>query len=161
MTSVIGCTDGQAPNSVSPASDANTTQPADAVLAACDHFRTTWVEFAQIYSGPHGLGDTTADPHGVRAQVEVEAAFAAAQRSSAMIQELGARAEGQFEGKVSGDFWDTVAEFFGQCGQAPPIIECEASTACESAGLDRFSERAWAHSSQAHELQRSHESQPS
>ena len=139
----MGCTEDDAPDASPPSStEATTALPADPLLAACDHFRTTWIEFAQIYSGPHSLGDTTPDPHGVRAGEAVEAAFAAAQRGTADVRELGALAARQYEGKAAGDFWDTVTQFFVLCGRQIPSVECEKWTACEGAGLDRGHERA-------------------
>ena len=135
----MSCTEDDAPDA-SPTSStaATTTSPADPLLAACDHFRTTWIEFAQIYSGPHGMGDTTPDPHGVRADEAVHDAFEAAQRGPADVQALGSLAANQYAGNAPGDFWDTVGEFFELCGQEPPAVRCEERTACESADLDRW-----------------------
>ena len=138
-----GCTEDDTPDASPPSStEATTTLPEDPLLAACHHFRTTWIEFAQIYSGPHGFGDTTPDPHGLRAGEGVEAAFAAAHRGPAIVQTLGALAAKQYEGEAAGDFWGTVMQFFDLCGQETPSVECQELTACESAGLDRANERA-------------------
>lgn len=138
----MSCTQDRVPTAA-PSSTARptTTLPADPLLTACRHFRTTWIEFAQIYSGPHGMGDTTPDPHGVRAGEAVDQAFAAAERGSAEVQALGALAAKQYEGTASGDFWDTVVRFFGLCDQAPPSLQCEESTACTSQRLDRGRDR--------------------
>lgn len=114
-----------------------TTVPSDSLSSACEHFATLWVEFAQTYSGPHGMGDATPDPHGVRATDAANAAFEAAEQGSLEVQRLGAKARGQFEGTVPGDLWTTVTEFLALCGETPPVVECEELTACRSQNLDR------------------------
>lgn len=56
------------------------------------------------------------------------------------VQRIGVRAKNQFEGKVAGDVWATVAEFLALCGQSPPVVECEEATACRTNNLDSYSD---------------------
>lgn len=135
-----GCTDGGSPEEslARPTTTTTTSTVAmDPTLVACENFATLWVEFAQINSGPHGFGDPTSDPHGVRAGEAADAAFAAAAEGSPEAQWLGARADGQYEGAISGDAWATIAEFFGLCGQSHPVVKCVDGTACGVSKLDR------------------------
>ncbi len=134
-----GCTDGGSPDeSLARPTTTTSTVALDPTFVACENFATLWVEFAQIYSGAHGWGDTTPDPHGARAGEAADAAFAAAAQGSPEAQWLGAKAEGQYEGTIPGDAWATIAEFFGLCGQSHPVVKCvDDDTACRSQNLDR------------------------
>jgi hypothetical protein len=133
------CTERDSPDEslARPTITTTSTLAMDPTSVACESFATLWVEFAQIYSGPHGFGDTTPDPHGVRAREAGDAAFAAAAEGSPEARRLGAKAEGQFDGTIPGDAWATIAEFFRLCGQSHPVVECDDNTACGFSKLDR------------------------